>query len=241
MFFPSTLIFLMSKECVFVGIPPHLHYKPEYMYVVGIIPGPNQPKETELNHYIKLLEDDMETSWTRGVKQVHFPMAIQYAAPSLLQLWTLLLLTTHLSLLDMVHIFTAPFASATTKRLLEGLIIITGSWGTMKNMSTHRGVERCSYLERLHINIWQTQHLLLWILAASILECNPSAGCRSHACPCQGSISCAFQQHLEVDCSWCYYSCPSSTFFFMTINKNDAMPEGMNTKDVNKVVIIHTK
>ena len=57
---------LISMVCL--NLPPHLCYKLEYMYVTGIIPGLNQPKEMELNHYIRPLVDDMENSWTKGVK-----------------------------------------------------------------------------------------------------------------------------------------------------------------------------
>ena len=38
------------------------------MYVAGIIPGPHSPKETQLNHYLQPLIDDLEISWCRGVK-----------------------------------------------------------------------------------------------------------------------------------------------------------------------------
>jgi len=55
---------LISMICL--NLPPEICYKPEYMYVAGIIPGPNQPKETELNHYIRPLVDDMEVSWRKG-------------------------------------------------------------------------------------------------------------------------------------------------------------------------------
>lgn len=62
----STSCGLIAMVCL--NLPPDIRYKPEYMYVAGIIPGPNQPKETELNHYIRPLVDDMEKSWTNGVK-----------------------------------------------------------------------------------------------------------------------------------------------------------------------------
>ena len=38
------------------------------MYVAGIIPGPYSPKETQINHYLQPLIDDLEVSWRRGVK-----------------------------------------------------------------------------------------------------------------------------------------------------------------------------
>ena len=38
------------------------------MYIAGIIPGPKQPMEMELNHYFRLLVNDMEQSWKLGVR-----------------------------------------------------------------------------------------------------------------------------------------------------------------------------
>ena len=57
---------LISMVCL--NLPPHLCYKPEYMYIAGIIPGPKQPMETELNHYFRPLINDMEQSWKLGVR-----------------------------------------------------------------------------------------------------------------------------------------------------------------------------
>ena len=53
---------------VCLNLPPHLCYKPEYMYIAGIIPGPKQPMETELNHYFRPLVNDMEQSWKLAVR-----------------------------------------------------------------------------------------------------------------------------------------------------------------------------
>ena len=40
------------------------------MYIAGIIPGPKQLTETELNHYFRLpvLINDMKQSWKLGVR-----------------------------------------------------------------------------------------------------------------------------------------------------------------------------
>ncbi|KAG2738847.1 hypothetical protein P692DRAFT_20638351, partial [Suillus brevipes Sb2] len=43
-------------------------YKPENLYLAGIIPGPKQPSLEHLNHYIRPLIDDMVDSWERGLK-----------------------------------------------------------------------------------------------------------------------------------------------------------------------------
>ena len=53
---------------VCLNLPPHLRYKPEYMYFAGIIPDPKQPMETELNHYFRPLVNDIEQSWKFGVR-----------------------------------------------------------------------------------------------------------------------------------------------------------------------------
>lgn len=57
---------LLSMVCL--NLPPDIRYKAENMYVAGIIPGPHSPKETQLNHYLRPLIDDLEVSWHRGVK-----------------------------------------------------------------------------------------------------------------------------------------------------------------------------
>ena len=41
---------LLSMVCL--SLPPKLWYKPENMYIAGIIPGPHLPKGTQLNHYL---------------------------------------------------------------------------------------------------------------------------------------------------------------------------------------------
>ena len=53
---------------VCLNLPPHLHYKLEYIYIAGIIPGHKQPMEMELNHYFRPLVNDMEQSWKLGVR-----------------------------------------------------------------------------------------------------------------------------------------------------------------------------
>ena len=57
---------LLSMVCL--NLPPEICYKAENMYVAGIIPGPHSPKETQLNHYLWPLINDMEVSWHKGVK-----------------------------------------------------------------------------------------------------------------------------------------------------------------------------
>jgi hypothetical protein len=56
---------LISMACL--NLPPDIRHKPENMYVAGLIPGPNEPALTELNHYLKPIIDDLVVSWTQGV------------------------------------------------------------------------------------------------------------------------------------------------------------------------------
>jgi hypothetical protein len=56
---------IISAACV--NLPLNIRYKPENMYI-AIVPGPEHPSLTELNHYVRPLVDDMSVSWERGVK-----------------------------------------------------------------------------------------------------------------------------------------------------------------------------
>ncbi len=40
-----------------LNLPPHLHYRPENLFLAGIIPGPKKPSVFDVNHSIKLLVD----------------------------------------------------------------------------------------------------------------------------------------------------------------------------------------
>lgn len=61
----STSCGIISMACL--NLPIDIRYKPENMYLAGIIPGPREPHLTELNHYIRPLIDDMFISWDQGV------------------------------------------------------------------------------------------------------------------------------------------------------------------------------
>ena len=50
-----------------LNLPADICYKPENMYLAGIIPGPKQPSLENLNHYICPLMKDLAISWERGV------------------------------------------------------------------------------------------------------------------------------------------------------------------------------
>lgn len=50
-----------------LNLPPDLRYKPENMFLAGIIPGPREPPLTCINHYIRPLVDDLIDFWTPGI------------------------------------------------------------------------------------------------------------------------------------------------------------------------------
>lgn len=56
---------IIAMACL--NLPPDIRYKPENMYLAGIVPGPEEPKLEKLNHYIRPLITDMKKSWTDGV------------------------------------------------------------------------------------------------------------------------------------------------------------------------------
>ncbi len=55
----------MSMVCL--NLPPHLRYRPENMYLVGVIPGPTKPSTTQINHFLSLLVDELSLFWRDGV------------------------------------------------------------------------------------------------------------------------------------------------------------------------------
>lgn len=61
----STSCGIIAGACL--NLPPDIRYKPENMYL-AIIPGPNEPHLTELNHYMRPLIDDLLVAWERGVR-----------------------------------------------------------------------------------------------------------------------------------------------------------------------------
>jgi Transposase family tnp2 len=57
---------LISVVCL--NLPPSMRYKPENMFLAGVIPGPKEPPLTALNHYLRPLVDDLKDFWETGVK-----------------------------------------------------------------------------------------------------------------------------------------------------------------------------
>jgi hypothetical protein len=56
---------IISLVCL--NLPPHLRYKPENMFLAGIIPGPHEPPTTMINHYLRPIVDDLLEFWEPGV------------------------------------------------------------------------------------------------------------------------------------------------------------------------------
>ena len=56
---------LISIVCI--SLPASMCYKPENMFLAGVVPGPNEPPLTALNHYLTPLVDELSTFWEPGV------------------------------------------------------------------------------------------------------------------------------------------------------------------------------
>lgn len=59
----STGIYMICYD-----LPPDLRYRPENMYLVGVIPGPDKPKLEQINHALHLVVDDLLPFWHPGVR-----------------------------------------------------------------------------------------------------------------------------------------------------------------------------
>ncbi|KAL4243705.1 hypothetical protein ABKN59_011906 [Abortiporus biennis] len=51
---------IISLACL--NLPPNIRYKPEHMFLAGVIPGPKEPLLDQLNHYLYSLVDDLDVS-----------------------------------------------------------------------------------------------------------------------------------------------------------------------------------
>ncbi|PPQ97558.1 hypothetical protein CVT26_002343 [Gymnopilus dilepis] len=56
---------IISVVCL--SLPPSHRYRPENMFLVGVIPGPNEPPLTAINHYLTPIIDEFEEFWNPGV------------------------------------------------------------------------------------------------------------------------------------------------------------------------------
>ena len=77
---------LISVVCL--NLPPSMRYKPENMFLSGIVPGPKEPPLTALNPYLKPLVDDLMDFWKTGV---NFSQTYNYKAGHLVRCALLLL------------------------------------------------------------------------------------------------------------------------------------------------------
>lgn len=62
----SISVGLISVVCL--NLPPDIRYKPENMFLHGIIPGPSEPPLDCQNHYIRFLVDEFLELWVDGVQ-----------------------------------------------------------------------------------------------------------------------------------------------------------------------------
>lgn len=49
------------------NLPDHLRYRPEYMCLLSIIPGPKEPSLHRINHLLRPLVDELLILWHRGI------------------------------------------------------------------------------------------------------------------------------------------------------------------------------
>lgn len=62
---PHTSSGIVALACL--DLPIEIRYKPEYMYLVCIIPGPHEPTMAQLNHYIDPIVTVMLEAWQNGI------------------------------------------------------------------------------------------------------------------------------------------------------------------------------
>lgn len=62
---PKASCGIIAMACL--NLPIHLRFKPENIYLAGLVPGPHEPHLTQLNHYLRPLIADMADSWNRGI------------------------------------------------------------------------------------------------------------------------------------------------------------------------------
>jgi len=64
----STAIYMVC-----LNLPPSIRYKPENMYLAGVIPGPREPSLTQINHLLNPLVEELLEFWTPGIWFTHTP------------------------------------------------------------------------------------------------------------------------------------------------------------------------
>ncbi|KAJ3567228.1 hypothetical protein NP233_g6497 [Leucocoprinus birnbaumii] len=58
---------------VCLNLPPELRYRPENVFLVGVVPGPSEPHVHQINHILKPLVDIFIVLWEKGVYLVRMP------------------------------------------------------------------------------------------------------------------------------------------------------------------------
>lgn len=76
---------VVAMYMICLNLPPEDRYKIENMYLVGVIPGPHEPRKEEINHLLSPLVDDLLHSYTYGVwySQTHNYESGRYARSAL--------------------------------------------------------------------------------------------------------------------------------------------------------------
>ena len=240
----STSCGLISMVCL--NLPPHLRYKPEYMYVAGIIPGPNQPKETELNHYIRPLVDDMENSWRKGVK---------YSATASFPNGRITRSAIAIAVMDL------PAARHTSQLAGHGAHIYCTICQcrhreTLGRVDHHNWELRDNEKIRQHAEEWRdamtvkdrvsifdkhgTRYSELWRLPywnpTYQLVVDPMHALFEGLFPVH---FCNILKLTSANATAPVRPVAAFTHNFLTIDECDAIPEGMNAKDVKQIVSIH--
>ena len=57
---------IISMACL--NLPANIRYKPEYLYLAAVIPGPTEPTLTNINHFLRPLINDMILFWKPGIQ-----------------------------------------------------------------------------------------------------------------------------------------------------------------------------
>ena len=58
---------VMGLYMVCLNLPPEIRFKPENMFLAGIVPGPHEPSLDKINNFLAPLVDDLLDSYTNGV------------------------------------------------------------------------------------------------------------------------------------------------------------------------------
>ena len=49
-----------------LNLPPSLRYRPQNLFLVGVIPGPKKPGENQISHFIRPIIEEFQIGWERG-------------------------------------------------------------------------------------------------------------------------------------------------------------------------------